>query len=668
MNTHLQVKGFVTRLLVSSLAILCLALSLFSYLVLETFEDAFTPEVEKKAALIAQKVSQDVNRAIGYEIPLEKLSAMESYLDGFVKNNKDVEAIRIKTKQGQILFASSQPHRSSVPVVGLEIKQQDKSIAVVEIFAEPDYLDSHLTEMVYDLGTTVLISLLVAFELLSFFVFGRVIGPLSLFQKIFSQGGTGDFTRTLHCRATKELVRIESTINGFLYNLSEHRRDIFDVARDIRAAQITETIKVEIDGLLEAFSNKVKTGKPYGFQDISDDNIRVIRFPLFMFMCAEELSRPFLPMLAQQYQNVTWLVDQQKLASALPIAVFMGMIVIVSLISGYWLEKWGGKKLFLFGVLPAVIGYVGVFFAWDYISFLAARAISAFGYAVVFVASQGYVASCSTSENRAANMSVFIGGVLVAGICGPAIGGILASQIGYHMTFAVSAIFVILAMLCLVFFLGEDRIEKYQGPVDRRSDLSFTIFSNKAFSLITFFCAIPAKITLTAVIYLLTPLYLIELEYSEATIGRVMMLYGVLVILIMPRLSQLSDRKGWHVRMVILGSIMAGVGAMTFFVFQGLWASVTAVAFIGAGQALSMPTQLAQVQHVFNRDDANFSIASALGVFRCVERLGSVLGPLLGGALAIAYGIETAIALIGVIGLVCALIYSLTVLIIKDEA
>ncbi|MDV7340354.1 MFS transporter [Terasakiella sp. A23] len=660
-------RSFMKRLFIASLLLLTLFLSGFSYFALSEFEKSFAPEVQKKATLIGQKISTDLSQALGYGIPLSDLRGMDTYLNRFVTDNQDIEAIEILTADGGLLYQSDQLKSDNMPTVNLPIKHNAQTLAQIHIHAAPDYLNNLLLDMSYDQITTLLICLLVAFELLSFFVYGRIIGPLALFEKLIENAKVGDFQRTIHCRTTKELARIESLLNTVLYQISEKKRDIFDTAYEIRSSQISQKVIKRIDHLLDTNKQRLKTGEPYAFKDMGDENIRLIRFPLFLFMFAEELSRPFLPMLAQQYQQVAWLADQQKIASALPIAIFMAVIVIVSLISGHWVERWGGKKLFLFGIIPALAGYIGVYFAQDYIQFLSARALSAFGYAIVFVAAQGYVANSSTPENRAANMAVFVGGVLVAGICGPAIGGILAAQIGYQLTFVISAVFVIAAMIMLIGFLGEDSMEKYQSQTSKRNDVSFAIFQTGDFTTLSFFCAVPAKIILTGIIYLLTPLYLIEQDASEATIGRVIMIYGVLVIFIMPKLSSYADKKNMHAQMVILGGLIAGCGGLIFFFVNGLWAMVATVCLIGIGQALSMPTQLAEVQHIFAKDTSKFSIASGLGIFRSVERIGSVAGPLLAGSLAIKFGIETAIALIGLIGFVGVSFYGLLSLMKKGR-
>ena len=51
---------------------------------------------------------------------------------------------------------------------------------------------------------------------------------------------------------------------------------------------------------------------------------------------------------------------------------------------------------------------------------------------MVFVAAQGYVLDRTGTQNRAQGFALFIGAIMVATVCGPSIGGILADNIGFR--------------------------------------------------------------------------------------------------------------------------------------------------------------------------------------------------------------------------------------------
>ena len=60
------------------------------------------------------------------------------------------------------------------------------------------------------------------------------------------------------------------------------------------------------------------------------------------------------------------------------------------------------------------------------------RALFALGYAMVFVAAQGYVLDRTGQQNRAHGFALFIGAIMVATVWARPIGGILADNIGFR--------------------------------------------------------------------------------------------------------------------------------------------------------------------------------------------------------------------------------------------
>lgn len=665
-------KQFMLRLFFVSLAFLTILLGSFSYIAMEIFKESYIPEQEQKIKLVGDKLSRDISRAVSYGIPVNKLRGMDVYLNEIIRDNSDIAHIEITTSdislgttdEVKVSYRSTvnedhNGHNLNDNSLNYNVKYQKNSIADITIYPQKDHIENKLKSMSYDIFTALLIALLVTFELLSFFVYGRIFGPLDIVDKVLTAGAKGNFKHTVHSRAISELENIETSINEFLYKISERIRDVMDSARELRASQIADASIQKIDKLTHNFHEKITAGTPYSFKDMPSNNIKILRFPLFIFMFAEELSRAFLPILAQQYHASDWLSKYPNLVAGLPITIFMGVLVLISLISGRWIEKLGAKRMFTLGAIPAIIGYFGVFWAEDYTSFLLCRAATAVGYAMIFVACQGYVAAHSAPTTRAANMAVFVGAILVAGVCGPAIGGILADQIGYVSTFLISAVLAALALIIMLISLEEDELDIYQMQNNAKSaKLSFDILLNKHFAALSICCAIPAKMMLTGVIFLLTPLYLISQEIGEANIGRVIMIYGIAVVLLMPQMSKFADRSHNHSRMVIFGGIIAGIGGIFLQGdYSGLWPMVGVVLMIGIGNALSISSQLAVVQSLFAQSSSKYNVTTGLGVFRSIERIGSVLGPLIAGALAALYNIEIAIGLLCALGFLGAGLY-----------
>lgn len=647
-------------LLVGSLGLLCLTLATFSYRALTTFEARLVPEFQNKAELVASNISRDIERAVSVGIEPRKLVGVEEYLSNILAENSDIAAIRIispaEVVQPNFTYNAGQ-FDSDAPGVSQDIRFKGATVARIEIALNPDHISRQREEVTYEVLTTLLITMLVTYELLAFLIYGRLLNPLQSVVSVLQDGAIGRFSHSVHASATAELTRVESILNKVLYLIAVRARLFFDDSSELRAAQIAPEKTKRIDQAIQTIRTKFEFANPFEFREREASNIRSLRLPLFLFMFAEELSRAFLPVYVKKLGLPVSLQDVPDFAAGLPIMAFMAVLAAVSLLTAPIADRIGSRKMFLIGLIPAVAGYVGSYISTDFTLFVTSRMLSALGYGFIFVACQSYVAARSEPENRATNMAIFVGAILVAGICGPAIGGILADRIGYASTFLVSAGLA----LTSGFLLGstlDNHIAPAKARRTRRRRIpalpNFSLLGNMRFTALTVLCAIPSKIMLTGVIFLLVPIYLSGLDTGDSAIGRVVMMYGIAVVVLMPQASQIADRRHQHAFFVILGGVLAGLGAISLSVWDGVWAIVGVVGLIGLGQALSISPQLALVQNIILNSQTETTPTEGLSLFRFVERLGNVVGPLIAGSLATIYGAQTAVVVIGAIGLLGA--------------
>ena len=107
---------------------------------------------------------------------------------------------------------------------------------------------------------------------------------------------------------------------------------------------------------------------------------------------------------------------------------------------GVYCGRAGYRRTMMIGAGIAATGFVATAFAASVLDLLLWRSLCALGYAMVFVAAQGYVLDHSTTVNRVRSFALFVGAIMAASICGPSIGGILADNIGVRYTFGIAAL------------------------------------------------------------------------------------------------------------------------------------------------------------------------------------------------------------------------------------
>jgi MFS family permease len=382
---------------------------------------------------------------------------------------------------------------------------------------------------------------------------------------------------------------------------------------------------------------------PSGGGTATGDQLQSLRLPLFLFILTEEMSRAFLPLYIKSFAGGGFLGQEAEVG--LPIAIYMLCFALATPFAGRWADRWGVARVFAAGVGLSLVGFAWTALVTDYWQLLPARALCACGYAVGTMACQRQLIALTAPAERARGLAMFVGAVGIAAICGAALGGVLADQIGFRPVFAVSALLALLAFVVFRFTLGGAGKYGDAGPPLRLAEV-LRLMSDRRFAVLMLGGAIPAKIALAGFLFFLTPLALHQLDYSPAAIGRAVMLYFILVAAINPVASWLSDRHGWRLSLTLIGGTLIGIGGLAGWLGtaineeQAVWIGI---ATLGIGTGLAT----APMQALASEIGARAGASSVAVVLRTVERLGSVIGPLWAGVWLAATGWSGAMAAIG---------------------
>ena len=383
-----------------------------------------------------------------------------------------------------------------------------------------------------------------------------------------------------------------------------------------------------------------------------------IRPALFMLIFSEACSLTFLPVfigdLAVSAKGIS-----KTLAMSLPLSLFMLIWAISLPWAGSWSDRAGRRKPLLTGATITALGLLMTAFSRGYYDLIFFRCLTAVGYAIVFITCQGAVTDHTTPNNRAKGMAVFLGGFFSGSMCGAAIGGILADRMGFRSVFLVSGGLALCAAFFIYRFL-EDHAKRPSGTGKgfRFTDLRL-LMANGRFLAVTLLAAVPNKMCLTGFLYFSLPLYLKSLGQAQSGIGRVVMTYGLFIVFLSPLTGRLADRLKNRRFFVAFGSCLASLGLISVYFFQNVPVLVLATAILGLGHALSLSSQLALVTEVCKEEGAQIGMTTVMGIFRLLERIGNVTGPLLAGLLISMLSFPAAIASMGIITLLTGLAFTL---------
>ena len=678
-----RTRGILGRLVLLAVIVLLLGQIVVAWFAVTGFERALEPQLGQKAGVVGRAVSDQIEFVVDdLSIPPNDLVGMDPFLDKILASNADIEYLIMVDASSEVQFARGIPPAAlqrvvpGLPGPGSEtgsrsevagyinsvfpIVKEGAVVTVLHVGVSGEYVRGRLSELLYEAVTVIVVSLLVTLEFLMFLMSVRVSAPLERIETMLTDGARGVFGNHLAMRARDEIGDLVTALNRALRGLRQRYEDFHFDVREIKDAQIDKNIVDRIQAACQPVEDRYRFT---GGTELRPRNAMQIRVPLFLFMFAEELPRSFLPLFIARY-SPTDAVISDELLFGLPITLFMlaGMLVVP--LGGGLADRFGARRVFLAGIVPATIGYAGTFLAQGYYDLVGWRVLSGIGYGLIFIAAQAWVADNTDARHRAEGMTVFVGGVFAATICGPSIGGIFADRIGFEATFLISAGLATISGLIVYAMLdGSVRARASQSHRTPFGGQEWkALLSDGRLFAVTVFAAVPGKLILAGFLFYLVPLYLSELGNRQSVIGWMIMLYGVSTLACMPFAARFADRSGRHAAVVAVGGVVAGLGCLASLsetmVGGPFNAVMIAILALGFGHALSLTSQIAIVQEVAGYH-GGLGQASIIGAYRLVERAGMVLGPIVAGALAASFGYQGAIVGIGVIVLVFIALYML---------
>lgn len=675
-------RSLLIRLFVLAVLVLVTPLSILSFRAMGDFEQGMIPELDKKAAAVGRDVAAQVSRALGYGIPVDKLVGVDEFFSPMLSANPEIRYLAITDPAGRVMFIDGadrddlEPHYRSADLSEVSADGVKSSIGAyldlalpltagprlaghVHVGFDQNYIATRLTDILADVLVVIAASLIIAFEILLFVVFVNITGPLKLVGDLVDKARRGDFTHIPGSGADDEVGRFLRAVQSTLRLVDGRYRQLIAYIDEVRVGHFDKGV-VEKVGEIAARINFLYRFSPTGKPELMVERRATdIRLALFLFVFAEELSRSFMPLFAGRLAaSVAGL--SAEMVMALPIAVFMAAIAVTSPWGGQLAERLGARRLFLLGVVPATVGSLMTGLSFCVVDLLLWRALTGVGYALVTMACQSYISRALKSDQRAQGLGVYVAAVLTAGICGNALGGVVADRVGYRATFFISAVLVVLAGILVSRLLSPADAPQAGTAAAVRGRSRLRLLRNWRFSVLMLFAAVPSKMALTGFLFFLVPVTLSHQGWNVAEIARVMVLYPLVMVAVSPLAARLADRLGWRAGQVALGGLIGGAGLLAPMLLGGGPLSMAlAIMALGVSHGMSASPQLAMLPDLCWTECRSLGYTNVLGFVRFVERVGSVAGPLLVAAAIPLWGMSGAVVALGVLVLALAVVFAI---------
>ena len=645
--------GLGLRIGFVAVAALVIANALLAWIALGAVEKRLEPVIQDKAHVLAQSIANDLYKAVHLEIPLGSLEGVDAYLENLLIDHPEIAYLAVTDPEGKVLFSakvSSGEDDTPLPFaanareamagtfvtfgsaynVTHPLAHDGNRVGHTMIGIDRGYVRNTMGGIFTDIGISLCVAVLIVLELTLLVLSLTVARSIGLMRRLMRAVSEGDFSASIATRGRDDLGRVIDAMNGI--NAEINRR-----FRALAAGGSTAALETLRQGRVFAEGGAYR---PVQVLRASD-----VQYPLFFFIFGVELSRPFFPLFVRDLYDPSLGIDP-SIAIAMPMSVWVVAMLLTTPFAPTLIRRLGTRNTLLLGMAPTSVGLIATAFSGGFIDLILWRCVTAAGFGLVTAAILVRLAMTAPERRRALNIGVFVTATGGGSICATAIGGILAERLGYENTFIVGAVIVFAAMMIAFGFLSsEEGVGARVSAPARR--MTFGIYGSVRFMAFMALSALPSRIVLTGFMFFLVPLYLDSIDFGGAAIGRTMMVY-FLVLLVMNQAAALAaDRFQNHGVLILAGGVSAALGCLLFVSTVDSLLLVCGVALIGLGQSLVMTPQVAVLPAYFRTETETFGTGSVTAAFRVVERAGSIVGPLLAGAILAAAGLEQAGRLIG---------------------
>ncbi len=579
-------------------AIVLLSLTLMAFAAVRTFEASLEPEMNKRTALIAATVREEIERAIDFGVPLEAIGGASEYLDELLKEFPELEKIMLRSNSGRLIASSSRgdstgtdaPNEinTSPNTVTLSILRRNTIVGELTIEADPRFVRSRLQEVMLDIIVVGLVAILLAFEIV-LLVSANMLGkPLDRIFTLMDEQAAASFRHVLPARDAGELRRVARRLSDRALH----------VAR-LRGAQD------KLSALPQAY-----------FVDI--------RLPVFIFSTATEISGAFLPLYARDAGGPDWLTSE--MAATAPLIAYLVAMALMAPFGGAIARRFSPQRLFLSAIPVTALTMVGVGLGQNALVIAFWHGFMAIVYALATISCQEYAIKTAPRDELTQAIGGFLFVIIGGAFCGSALGGVLADRIGASGTFFFGAGLAVLSGLIGARVIS-GHVSLDQEVTTTQSDKSiWTVLTNRRFFALTLGVSVPINIGMSVFIWYLTPVVLEGQGVGVADIGRIVMLYYLAQLLLGPTVARFADGKVGQVPFLIFGIFISGVAISSLYFWSGIMPMIIVVTLFGLGYAMCDATQYAQAIQIGEQTCGAGGGEKALGALRLIERLAAITG------------------------------------------
>lgn len=396
------------------------------------------------------------------------------------------------------------------------------------------------------------------------------------------------------------------------------------------------------------FMIKVTTEKKQGDLQTRPTAFSYVRQIAFLFYFASRLSAAFIPIMAKSFGETLFGMSVNA-AAGLPQSAETLLTCVAIFATTELLTRKGWKLPFGIGLLLVAFGTFLSALAPSLFIFILARAVVGLGYGFCWMTLRNLALFGKDDSEQAWGFSMLNAGLYAGMNCGSSLGAILAEQFGYQNVFFMAAVLTTLCSLVII------RMENAVLPKDsKKPEQTQSLLNKYQFNVreilqvvcFSIFMIAPSCIVASYLSYFL-PLYFESIGRSISDIGRVQLLYGLVIVYVGPKLSKVlieNDRKLLFSNYIY--NLLFSAGLLIVGWFGGVEAAVIAAFFLAVADSFGFSVQnnyflsLPSVKQM--------GASKSLSYLSLLKKVTEMLGPSI-FAFVLVLGYEAGVGMLGVI-------------------
>lgn len=375
--------------------------------------------------------------------------------------------------------------------------------------------------------------------------------------------------------------------------------------------------------------------------------LTLIQVVWFLAVFADGLNASFLPHFLK---NVATTSNMPEIYGIALFSSFFAAFVLALAPAGRYAETREIKHLLLLGILLISCGLLTMAYAHNYIMALLARFISGAGHGIAFIGVQSFILSVAhkdkTTQGSARQVFALNSGLL----SGSVIGALIVVYLNPKAIFILGSLIALFTLLVTIWLLpnvGKKKVSAIPAPASPQPQQGKfkTLLKDYEFIRTVILVGSASKVVYNGVVFLGIPLIMISQNFAQEDIGQALMIFAAATMITNYYVSILVDKMGGVVRILAMGMVILGTGGI--IVGSNEWISqyaamipfISQIALILGIIALGIGNGLVAapvVTHILDTSSvkvlgSNFTVA----IYRVLERMGHVIGPLIVGQLLI---------------------------------